>query len=106
MRSDLNRQGWRGQASGSGQFCGWAKLALALDEAITDRDEEIKRLRDALEFYANPDTYGSDDKSRTTGNECFDIVCFDFTRDFKPRLDYAGARARAALSGETDEAKS
>lgn len=60
----------------------------------------IDRYRTALEFYANPEAYGSNDKSRSTGNECYDIVCFDFDRNFKPRQDYAGARARTALSEE------
>lgn len=57
---------------------------------------ENKKLRTALEFYANKDNYGSDDTSRATGNKCFDIVLFDFERGEKE--DYAGRRARIALA--------
>lgn len=65
---------------------------------IHDLTAKVKRYETALEFYANPDTYGQDDVSRTTGNKQFDIVCFDSDRDFKKGIDMSGKRARAALN--------
>lgn len=68
-------------------------------------ESEIERLvalnqkyKEALEFYANKDNYGTDDKSRTTGNITYDICLFDFDRNMGPGQDFAGRRARVALS--------
>jgi len=61
------------------------KLCMRLEDA-----------EQALKFYADKKSYGSDDVSRSTGNECFDIVLFDFERGKK--RDYAGKRARAYFS--------
>ncbi len=58
----------------------------------------LREMAEALEFYADLETYGSDDASRSTGNKCFDVVCFDFSRNLKRGKDYAGKRAREALA--------
>ena len=67
-------------------------------EELSTLTAKVKRYQEALEFYADPDTYGADDVSRTTGNKQFDIVCFDSDRDFKKGIDMSGKRARAALN--------
>ncbi len=72
-------------------------------EVIDTLTAKVKRYETALEFYANPDTYGQDDVSRTTGNKQFDIVCFDSDRDFKKGIDMSGKRARAALNQGEEE---
>lgn len=59
----------------------------------------IAILEKALKFYANKKNYASDDRSLATGNQCYDIVLFDFNRGKK--RDYAGARARKALRDAT-----
>lgn len=67
-------------------------------DKLEELTAKVKRYEEALEFYANPDTYGQDDVSRTTGNKQFDIVCFDSDRNFKKGIDMSGKRARAALN--------
>lgn len=54
-------------------------------------------LEDAVKFYADKETYGSNDASRTDGGECFDVVCFDFDRNLEPGKHFAGKLAREAL---------
>lgn len=76
----------KGYAQGQGEL---AKTML-----IESYVMRLQQAEEVIRFYADPDRYGSDDVSRTTGNKQFDIVCFDFDRNFKPGEDYAGRRAR------------
>lgn len=71
---------------------------MSMKNATSTLTAKVKRYEDVLKFYADPDTYGADDVSRTTGNKQFDIVCFDSDRDFKKGIDMSGKRARAALN--------
>jgi len=77
-------------------------LNIEVTEVPYDKIEKltakVKRYEEALGFYADPDNYGSDDVSRSTGNKQFDIICFDFDRDYNTGEDYGGKRARAALA--------
>ncbi len=78
-------------AEAYGTLISWAPSDLTLLLQIT------RRLMAATEFYADVDNWESRDRSRTTGNKCFDIMLFDFDRELNPKQDYAGKTARAAL---------
>jgi predicted RNase H-like nuclease (RuvC/YqgF family) len=65
--------------------------------------EENKRLREALEFYANEMNYSVDDYRGISGEMIRRCV---LNKDLEERNDvysYAGMRARQALYGETKE---
>lgn len=68
-----------------------------LSDRIRPNSEVVKELVEALEFYADKDRYVSDDINLLSGNEIFDIVCFDLDRNLENGKDFAGAKARAAL---------
>lgn len=70
-----------------------AGASWALRESPT-----VKQMREALEFYADKEHYESLDTSRRSGNKVFDILLWDFDRDFEPGKDFAGQRARRALA--------
>lgn len=75
-------------------------VANANPITVLDLVGEVRRLREALQFYADESNYGSDDKSRTDGFDCFDVVLHDFSSsDTDKRRRFAGRRARAALAG-------
>lgn len=76
-----------------GVFCHTCKY---IDEYL-ELKEKVRKLREALEFYADTENYDSADISRATGNKVYDILLFDFTRNLKVKKDYAGKRAREAL---------
>jgi hypothetical protein len=73
---------------------------------MKEENEKLKKsrevLRDALEFYGDKENYESRDKSRTTGNKVYDIVLFDFDRNFENKKDYAGKKAREALKNDDE----
>jgi len=62
------------------------KLVLTL-QARLEKSEVV------LSFYMDYENYGSDDKSRATGNDCYDIILCDFDRNINGK-DYAGKKAR------------
>jgi hypothetical protein len=56
-------------------------MSLALTPStVAEIVDELIAARETIAFYGDIETYGSDDKSRATGNKTFDIVLFDFDR--------------------------
>lgn len=80
---------------------GWMKFQLQSFKALQTEHANLKEaaaeLVEALKFYAAKENYESRDINRHTKNKVYDILLFDFTRDYIPKKDYAGARAREAI---------
>lgn len=83
-------------------------MIIANDEItkLKEENEKLKKsrevLRSACEFYGAKKSYESVDKSLTTGNKVYDIILFDFDRNFEKKKDYAGKKAREALKADSE----
>jgi hypothetical protein len=72
-----------------------SKATKDLTEEVAILEAKLMIAKYALEFYADKESYGCEDTSCTTGNQVFDVICFDFDRG--AYKDYVGKRAREAL---------
>ena len=75
---------------------------VSTNDEITKLKKSRDVLRKALAFYGDKENYESIDKSLTTGNKVYDIVLFDFDRNFENKKDYAGKKAREAIKADDD----
>lgn len=70
----------------------------ALQSKVKALETKLNDAEQTLEFYANLKSYESQDNSRSTGDQVYDIILYDFSRNLSDRKDYAGKRARECLA--------
>jgi hypothetical protein len=79
------------------RFCGFCEEnSRQYEKELSSLRAKLKEAEEALKFYADKDNYGCDDTNRTTGNNVYDVVLFDFDPGSKD--DFAGRRARLAIA--------
>ena len=79
----------------------YASMSMTVIPQLLETIEQLQRekaeLIEVVKFYADHRNYSSMDTNRITGNKVYDIILFDFDRDFKKKKDYAGKKARELL---------
>lgn len=68
-----------------------------LNEQLEEKQKIIDEQLEIIKFYADTENYATLDTNRFTGNEVYDVLLFDFTRDLQKGHDYAGKKAREYL---------